>query len=605
MEAPRSPASSVCSSETGSWAQEYWGGKDLSNNVMEFGRRFYHHEGDWEPKPIKELAHCISLAQAHDEEEVTFTELEVLIRASRSWQLFDHLASDCPSLMRHAMDLLKSYCGDRNFVFEYYYGLLCIQLLSTTILAGIIQGSDERESTLAVIRAKRVGKIDIHRQLVVQSLGILSQSLTLNSNSEHKEEELRLCLNECYREGECVILPAFGGFYKEDAEYLLEGFWLDRISFLQASSTLSWQGTPGWSALLAVIWFYVRHTDDSTSTLPLRRLRNLILRYVLSAPQPENHFLDNIVGAIEKQIPSYTLGNEELPPDGKYDAHFMGMVFLKYLDVPVGRNLRVASDLMIFPFGLVYHNTLTTLPDRAPFLLKAVIERAWKILEETESKLTLQERILHSFDYALDAITSMWVVLKLPGNCSDQTIEVATVVWMKLLRNVNILELIGRLCSILVISGNNSGSELLIGPERLKDFLKHNRRLMTQLKGVIQAHALGDLKELSHTWHKVLRHIELQLLRYPPGGPVQHRARLCKSVWLEVGEAFGFFVHAPHQLQCMNPRCHMPYPDDGAQHICTRCCWVHYCSRRCQSLHWDDGSIDGHRNACLNLSTRE
>ncbi|CUA68251.1 Peroxide stress-activated histidine kinase mak2 [Rhizoctonia solani] len=289
--------------------------------------------------------------------------------------------------------------------------------------------------------------------------------------------------------GKCMILPEIGGFYKEDAEYLLEKLWENRVAFLQASGILSWQGTPGWSALLAVIWHYMRQTDNST--LPLKRLRNLILRYAMSAPRPECYLLEDMVVAIEKHLPPPTPGNEELPPVDEYDVEFMGEVFMRYLDVPLA-------------LKEVYHNTLTTLPDRAPSLLSAVIERVWGILEETGSKFTPQERILHSFDYALNAITSMSLALRLLDNYSDhdQTIETATVVWTELLRNVNILELVGRLCSIIAISTNNSGSELLICPARLEYFMKSTRRLMAELKDIIQVHALENLNELSHMWHK-------------------------------------------------------------------------------------------------------
>ncbi|CAE6376768.1 unnamed protein product [Rhizoctonia solani] len=366
----------------------------------------------------------------------------------------------------------------------------------------------------------------------------------MKAQSEGKDKLLVVtCFVEHFQGGERMILPEIGGFYKEDAEYLLEKLWENRVAFLQASGILSWQGTPGWSALLAIIWHYMRQTDNST--LPLKRLRNLILRYAMSAPRPECYLLEDMVVAIEKHLPPPTPGNEELPPVDEYDVEFMGEVFMRYLDVPLAlkEGTRASCDLMGYPFGLVYHNTLTTLPDRAPSLLSAVIERVWGILEETGSKFTPQERILHSFDYALNAITSMSLALRLLDNYSDhdQTIETATVVWTELLRNVNILELVGRLCSIIAISTNNSGSELLICPARLEYFMKSTRRLMAELKDIIQVHALENLNELSHMWHKVFRHIERHLSLYPPGGPVQHRAKLCRSIWLEVGETFDFF----------------------------------------------------------------
>ncbi|CAE7064709.1 unnamed protein product [Rhizoctonia solani] len=580
MDTPRPPTSSIASFKPEPWASELWGERDFFNFIEQYESRFCRHEGDWEPKPIEELACCISMIR--NDEHIGASELEVLMRASRTWQLFDELTSEPLDLIRSLMDSLHHYCEEGNLVFDHYYGLFWVQLLSAIVVAGVINGSDKRESTLEFIRVNCANQIDMYEHVVAH--GVLMMSRAMGSKDEDNEERIKACFVEKHQRNECTILPALGGFNKEDAEFLLKELWDERDSFFLASSKLCWQGTPGWSAILAVIWYHIRHINDST--LSLQRLRNLTLRYSISAARPETFLLRKIVQEIENEIPVLTPGIEELPPVDESDVKFMVTIYMSYLGLPLRSAIpdRAPSDLTWLPFFLVYRNTLTTLPDRLPSLLTAVMERVWTILEESSPNFTLQERILNSFEYAVDVIQSMCIIPGLPCSRSDEMIEATTVVWTEFLGNVNIVELIGRLCSMLVISTGGSGSEFLICSEDLKEFSKRTRDLMSTLQDVIQVQTLGNLNELGHAWHKVLMHIENQLLFYPPGGPVQYRANLCKSVWLEVGKTFGFLPQAPRQHQCMNPRCPIPYPEEGARHICTRCCWVHYCSQRCQAL---------------------
>ena len=71
------------------------------------------------------------------------------------------------------------------------------------------------------------------------------------------------------------------------------------------------------------------------------------------------------------------------------------------------KHVRKQSELICYPFGLVYHNALAVCPERAPELLVVAIERVWKKLGDSKSTLTLRERILDSFEYAIRATRSM------------------------------------------------------------------------------------------------------------------------------------------------------------------------------------------------------
>ncbi|CAE6436122.1 unnamed protein product [Rhizoctonia solani] len=173
-------------------------------------------------------------------------------------------------------------------------------------------------------------------------------------------------------------------------------------------------------------------------------------------------------------------------------------VFLRIFDSE--KPARAQSELICYPFGLVYHNALVTQPESAPSLLVAATERVWKKLGDSGSGMTLRERILDSFEYAIRATVSMSIALVSGGELSKL---VTVTVWTKLLRDVNILELVGRLCSIVVVSTNGLGDGLLISHERLNQFVTCTRQLLDELKSVVQVHKLGDLDDLRHTWDKM------------------------------------------------------------------------------------------------------
>ncbi|CUA67332.1 hypothetical protein RSOLAG22IIIB_13385 [Rhizoctonia solani] len=209
--------------------------------------------------------------------------------------------------------------------------------------------------------------------------------------------------------GDFVFLPELGGFGKEDAVWLLEELWEDRKSFLQISGTGLSIMMHGWSVVLAAIWRHVGKLQDAP--VLLKKLRNLLLRYALSALNPEFKLVCNIALIIEDQAPSTVPGYEELPPTDQDDASLMLGLFTEYLGKEKRNIGPPPGDMMGFPFAMVYRTTLNTLPDQVPSFLVAVIERVWNMLDNTDPTLTLRERIVDSYEYGLNAIMSMWWVV--------------------------------------------------------------------------------------------------------------------------------------------------------------------------------------------------
>ncbi|CAE6511413.1 unnamed protein product [Rhizoctonia solani] len=240
-------------------------------------------------------------------------------------------------------------------------------------------------------------------------------------------------LGERYHQGEYVLLPKLGGLYQHDALWLLDELWNSRKSFMYLCAGLS-KDLPGWSVLLTAIWHHVKRVKNPT--MFIKRLRNLSIRFSLTALDPEFDLICNLVAELEDHIPLTPEDNQELPPVDQQDANFMITVFLRIFESE--NSVRAQSELICYPFGLVYHNALAAQPESAPSLLVAAIERVWKKLGDPGSALTLRERILDSFEYAIRATVSMSIALMSGG---EQSKKVTVTVWTKLLRDVNILEL--------------------------------------------------------------------------------------------------------------------------------------------------------------------
>ncbi|CAE6376749.1 unnamed protein product [Rhizoctonia solani] len=194
------------------------------------------------------------------------------------------------------------------------------------------------------------------------------------------------------------------------------------------------KGLPGWSALFTAIWYHAKGLKSPTTLI--KQLRNLLPRFSLTALDPEFDLTCNLVAELDDHIPLTREDTRELLPVDQQDANFMITLFsCIFNSEPPPRG---QSELICYPSGLVCHNTLVAQPESAPFLLVAAIERVWKKLGDPESGMTLRERILDSFEYAIRATMSMSIALTSGGERSKR---ITATVWTKLLHDVNILEL--------------------------------------------------------------------------------------------------------------------------------------------------------------------
>ncbi|EUC59197.1 hypothetical protein RSOL_302390 [Rhizoctonia solani AG-3 Rhs1AP] len=383
-----------------------------------------------------------------------------------------------------------------------------------------------------------------------------------------------------------------GGFSSQDALFLLEIIWADRKAFMMLCDSIG-DEMPGWGILLMAIWHHIKDLEDPD--ILLKRLRNLLLRYALIVPDMEFSLVVSIAQQIEETASEKWPQTEELPPVDIDDCRNMLRAFNKYLNS--AQASQDSGQIMAAPFWLVYRNAFSVLPDEIPLLIGAAIERVWKIL--ADSAVSTISRIMASFKYAMSAMWALSLVLHTRDQTRRQRRTTATT-WIKLMQDIHFMELIGRLCSVLVLSTEEGGNGFLISHDQLEEFTECVGALVDGLKEVADACDIGQLEDLHQTWGRVLRYIDLQLTRFPQTTILGGRIRTCKVVWLNFGTAFKFRPYRLDELpQCMNPRCPNPCPNGEAYRACRRCCWVHYCTLRCQSMHWGARHPEAHRGQCV------
>ncbi|CUA68254.1 hypothetical protein RSOLAG22IIIB_07784 [Rhizoctonia solani] len=282
-----------------------------------------------------------------------------------------------------------------------------LELVGRLCSMSVVSSGDQFIILFNYVRARSTEEMDIAYHVAYITAALVQRGTMVHP--QHHEEVFSDYFAASRLEGDFVFLPELGGFGKEDAVWLLEELWEDRKSFLQIGGTGISIMMHGWSVVFAAIWCHIRKLQDAP--VLLKKLRNLLLRYALSALNPEFKLVCNIALIIEDQAPSTVPGCEELPPTDQDDASLMLGLFTEYL----GKEKRdigpPPGEMMGFPFAMVYRTTLNTLPEQVPSFLVAVIERVWNMLDNTDPTLTLRERIVDSYEYGLNAIMSMWWVV--------------------------------------------------------------------------------------------------------------------------------------------------------------------------------------------------
>ncbi|CAE6387254.1 unnamed protein product [Rhizoctonia solani] len=387
---------------------------------------------------------------------VTVSLLEGVLRRARTWDFYEDFAGQKP--LPGLMKILHMHC-DSHKVFSHYYGFLCIQLLTTVMHVGTLDSDAPEVQALRQRLRENSTEHDNSLCLADTDSGMLWISLQDPSRGMQ-----RAILMEAYNsiDGCYYLFYKTGGFSSQDALFLLEIIWADRKAFMMLCDSIG-DEMPGWGILLMAIWHHIKDLEDPD--ILLKRLRNLLLRYALIVPDMEFSLVVSIAQQIEETASEKWPQTEELPPVDIDDCRNMLRAFNKYLNS--AQASQDSGQIMAAPFWLVYRNAFSVLPDEIPLLIGAAIERVWKIL--ADSAVSTISRIMASFKYAMSAMWALSLVLHTRDQTRRQRRTTATT-WIKLMQDIHFMELIGRLCSVLVLSTEEGGNGFLISHDQLEEF---------------------------------------------------------------------------------------------------------------------------------------
>ncbi|CAE6451728.1 unnamed protein product [Rhizoctonia solani] len=517
-------------------------GPPLSDYPDIFLQRFPHKDS-WTREDTK----CFTMAKYETPEELPIISiLERTLRYTQILQLIGCMPRPVERYrpLRYYLNLLYEYTI-KHKIFGYYYGFLCLQPEVLERILGPVE-SDDCSEVIAITPAVMLER-------------------------RYDERRLKRAVGyEKHPSGDVMFFRGLGGFYLEDAEALFDWIWSDRKAFMVLCRRIYMRG---WSTLFYVLWARLRDSVRAETTC--KGLRHLLMRYALVAPPQERSLACKIIHSIEDTFP---VGGEEYKfvPVDPADAQNILDAFRKYL-IPTREDPNIKTPHPLF--DLLFYSALSIGREEVISLLDTILQHTWKLFEQNY-RHDVVLKIKDAFYYGFRAIWLVEWALEDFGYATPDHKTLATTACIQVVNRPEFLELLGRLCSSLVMRFKN---ELIIPDCDAKKLLTSTEALMDALSRADFSYEFTAAPGMQQTWNRLCQFIDLKS-EMIEGGVVRNRVLLCQRVWTKVGATFKFKVQRHGRNLCMNPRCPDPDPNEGARLLCERCRWVHYCSRRCQAL---------------------
>ncbi|KAL5640128.1 hypothetical protein ACGC1H_007421 [Rhizoctonia solani] len=488
------------------------------------------------------------------------------------WICYRGIPSGGNNPLKFYLDSLREYL-DKHKLFDYYHRFLCIHILARIFQICIL-------SNLQVLGPETFSELESDKDDASDSLvDLTSEKINKYLHPDLYKKAL------AYRKsaaGQAIIFPNGGVFTLEEAESMLEWIWKERKAFMVLCAKIKMKG---WSALFFGLWGLLRESVRAYENC--KRIRHLLMRYALCAPSKERMVVADMIMAIEQEF--RVVGAEcqfEVPPLDREDRQNILDTFKNYL---------VPTESVIFPFELVYNTSLHTRPEEVSSLLITIMDHTWKTLEY--DRPDGKEKYCDAFYYGARALTSPNdAITHFSYGCTKNK-HASIDAYFGVINRIDFLELIGRLCLIMVVQTKD---DFIISKYYAEAFHYNINSLMSAFSKAADNNEYVEAPGLQETWDKLLQFINLQYETIE-GGSVHYRISLCRNTWLVIDKAFEFQQQTSLRQRCMNPRCPDPDGVGGAQAVCGRCCWVSYCSFQCQAIHWDRGLSDSHSAQCIPL----
>ncbi|KAG8772118.1 hypothetical protein FRC12_003240 [Ceratobasidium sp. 428] len=260
------------------------------------------------------------------------------------------------------MRLMRRYALGNDKYFDRIYGLLCLDILSITLQIGML-GHYQRLAQL-VEHMKTQGTTGSKIVLTIED-----QTSRAIHDALHAEDSLgKLDLIVTGVAGFRTCLPLCGGFTIDNALYILELLWEDRMAFLVVGTS---HLSPRYFAILFVIWrsMVYAQTDSGTAW---KQLRELVYRYYLFSPPSEDSSLHMISADFETRIQQHSI--ETLDPQ---DSRKIINRYIHQLTLALQSSklppIKFATHFHIFAF----HHANETVQDLIPELIQVSMARLW------------------------------------------------------------------------------------------------------------------------------------------------------------------------------------------------------------------------------------
>ncbi|KEP48224.1 hypothetical protein V565_130420 [Rhizoctonia solani 123E] len=503
----------------------------------------------------------------HEIPDESLSELALLERILRHTQISQYLGRVpmCPegsNPFRYYLAKLEKYTA-KHKLFSHYYGFLCVHTIARMFHIGILAYYEALPHLMykGELKFDPTERDDCSIQLA--DMGALTFERQHDGPGFKKVVE----------------------FYPKDAEMLFNLIWSDRKAFTVVCRRTRMRG---WSSLFRVLWMYLRDLELIRADQYCKGLRHLLMRYSLVASFRERELAIKTILVIEDTFP---IGGQEfmfVPVDHE-DARNTLDVFREYLKPTDGEP---NSKAIYSIFDLVFYTALFIGRDEVVSLLEMILRQAWDFFE-----LNLHRNITHKIkDAFIYGARAIWTVGSIFESLNYATLNqrtIAITAGLQVINQPELLELLGRVSSLLAIQ---SGNELIVAEVDGKKLINNVEPIMDALSRL----TFPVVAEMEQIWRGLYQFIDIQHT-LTPDGPVRNRILACQRLWSKVGIAFKFKPKAAKRNLCMNPRCPDPDPIMGTRSSCRRCCWVYYCSSRCQALHWLSTFWDSHHRQCISI----
>ncbi|KAG9095041.1 hypothetical protein FS749_011208 [Ceratobasidium sp. UAMH 11750] len=463
---------------------------------------------------------------------------------------------------------------NKNGIFEYYYGYLCMRHLMRTVCIGTLIESK--------VLDKFLNDLDPDLDVVEATLALAEVAYDLMTQALLKNDlaYVGLCLG--FKPPSWDVFQCVGGLSFDDVDFLIMTLWKNRQRLI---ALIECGMVPGFPALLFTLCQMTMFSKAPGRTKKWIQFQEIILRAYLAGTKDERITMRQLALHADMQMKEYKLvGNSKTDPE---DARTVVRAYAGMFRPVWNHDKSLAPTVMLDISNILfqYVSSLLTsdLADCIPQVAWSGLERIWLEFDRESDGLMAAPRRGFTRRYAADIFHYLG---DLQPNLKTEENEQA---FSKILLEIDILGLVGRL--LLMISHERRNPDKW---DYLRDDLQYLIKAMSGPIRVTDQLAQSNIAD----WIKVQDQLTMLALGVIP-------SQVPKKHFSEAMTSWTTFCPAPNQdlpwRECSNPRCaigRLYMKPAGTNHTCGRCLKAMYCSKWCQRIHWCLRTAESHAVTC-------